>query len=350
MSFIPLQNFYSFRYTIPYAYFLNYYIMKTVLRTGDLVEVKSIDEIFLTLDGNGTLDNLPFMPEMNVFCGRRFRVSKKVVQAVIDSAGIFGYSEAYVRAFKNDDVVILEDLRCSGAGHDGCKRGCTIFWKEAWLQKVDNSNIMDLKYTSENLSVDSRLKTLGDDGKYFCQSTQFREATYDLTHIQRISNLFKNIQFGNYSILRLLSLLNTWFFWKMRRKLFGEYPRGNKKTTPFEKLDLKEGEIVEVKPLSEIKNTLDDRGKNRGLHFCPEMRKYCGQKLIVKARADKLISEGTGEMREIPNTVTLENVFCDSAYFAFGGCPRSDYLYWREAWLKRDPAASKAPVISNKAS
>ncbi|HSD63048.1 MAG TPA: hypothetical protein VLB50_04590 [Ignavibacteriaceae bacterium] len=308
--------------------------MKTVLKAGDLVEVKSIDEIFLTLDSNGALDNLPFMPEMIGYCGRQFRVSRKVVQAVIDSAGIFGYSEAYVRAFKNDDVVILEDLRCSGENHDGCKRGCAIFWKEAWLRKADNNGMTDSKYYHHNY-FSGQLKTITDKGKYFCQSTQFRQATYELTYLQRMKNLVKSIKVGNYSIIRLLKILSVWFVWKLRRKLFGEYPRGNRKNTPDVKLDLQEGHLVEVKQLSEIIETLDTRGRNRGLHFCPEMRKYCGQKLIVKARADKIISEGTGDMRQIPNTVTLENVFCDSAYFAFGGCPRSDFLYWREVWLKK---------------
>ncbi len=282
------------------------------------------------------------------YCGRTFRISKKVIQAVIDSAGILEYSESYVRAFKNDDVVTLENLRCSGGNHDGCKRGCTIFWKEAWLKKVDSSAAFP-EPINDSVVSDYPLKTVTENGKYFCQSTQFRYATNDLTYFQRIKNLGRNIRFGNYSFIRLFLLLNTWFFWKLRRKLFGEYPRGNKKNTSDSKLNLSEGEIVEVKPLAEIIETLDERGRNKGLHFTPDQRKYCGQKFIVKARA-KLISEGTGEMRQIPNTVTLENVYCDSAYYAFGGCPRSDFLYWREAWLRRIPAASKIPHISNKVS
>lgn len=319
-----------------------------MLKTGDLAEVKSIDEIFLTLDSNGTLDNLPFMPEMIKYCGRTFRISKKVIQAVIDSAGISGYSESYVRSFKNDDVVILENLRCSGEVHDGCKRGCTIFWKEVWLKKVDYNTTFSKTINGNNVS-NYRLKTMTENGKYFCQSTQFRYATNDLTYLQRIKNLGRNLQFGNYSLIRLFLALNIWFYWKLRTKLFGEYPRGNKKNTSYSKLDLNEGEIVEVKQLAEIIETLDERGRNKGLHFTPDQRKYCGQKFIVKARADKLISEGSGEMRQIPSTVTLENVFCDSAYYAFGGCPRSDFLYWREAWLRRVPAASEIPVISNNA-
>ena len=44
------------------------------LRTGDWVQVKSPWEIAETLDAEGRLENLPFMPEMVEFCGQRMRV------------------------------------------------------------------------------------------------------------------------------------------------------------------------------------------------------------------------------------------------------------------------------------
>lgn len=46
------------------------------LRVGDLVEVRSAEEILATLDESGELENLPFMPEMLRFCGRRLTVHK----------------------------------------------------------------------------------------------------------------------------------------------------------------------------------------------------------------------------------------------------------------------------------
>ena len=36
------------------------------------------------------------------------------------------------------DTVYLEDLRCDGSGHDGCQAGCRIYWKDAWLRRVDD--------------------------------------------------------------------------------------------------------------------------------------------------------------------------------------------------------------------
>ena len=45
-------------------------------RTGDLVEVRSKNEILATLDENGCLDGMPFMPEMVPYCGRQFEVDQ----------------------------------------------------------------------------------------------------------------------------------------------------------------------------------------------------------------------------------------------------------------------------------
>ena len=40
------------------------------LRIGEYVEVKSVDEILATLDENGRMEALPFMPEMLRFTGQ----------------------------------------------------------------------------------------------------------------------------------------------------------------------------------------------------------------------------------------------------------------------------------------
>src|SRR6266481_5431263 len=94
------------------------------LRAGDRIEVKSSREITETLDAEGTLDGLPFMPEMLPFCGRRFRVARFAEKTCIE------YPDMYrIREFRGNNVVLLEELRCSGADHDACGRGCTLFWK-----------------------------------------------------------------------------------------------------------------------------------------------------------------------------------------------------------------------------
>jgi hypothetical protein len=47
------------------------------LRAGDWVQVRTREEILGTLDSRGMLDELPFMPEMLAYCGKRMRVGKR---------------------------------------------------------------------------------------------------------------------------------------------------------------------------------------------------------------------------------------------------------------------------------
>ena len=48
------------------------------LRVGERVTVRSLEEILDTLDDDGCLDALPFMPEMAKRCGQDFTVLKRV--------------------------------------------------------------------------------------------------------------------------------------------------------------------------------------------------------------------------------------------------------------------------------
>ena len=47
------------------------------LQAGDWVEVRSKEEILRSLDRNGRLEALPFMPQMFEYCGRRFKMYKR---------------------------------------------------------------------------------------------------------------------------------------------------------------------------------------------------------------------------------------------------------------------------------
>ena len=118
---------------------------------------------------------------------------------------------------------------------------------------------------------------------------------------------------------------------------FRERFEGRKGTvrTPIckdEVLDLKPGDVVEVKTLPEILNTLDDKGRFHGLVFTPEMRKHCGRQYRVFKRLELMFDEYHKSQRRVKNTVLLEGVVCEGAGL---GCDRSCFLYWREAWLRR---------------
>jgi hypothetical protein len=36
-----------------------------------------------------------------------------------------------------ENAVHLTGVRCDGQAHGGCQAGCLIYWKEAWLKRVD---------------------------------------------------------------------------------------------------------------------------------------------------------------------------------------------------------------------
>ena len=302
--------------------------LKGKLRPGDLVEVKSPDEILQTLDADGTLSGLPFMPEMIPFCGKRFRVSLRAVKTCW-----YGHGSG-MRKFPQEDVVLLDGIRCSGADHGGCQKACNIFWREAWLRKVENPELATVQGNGEQ-RLRSRLKTMSGADRYFCQSSEILRSTVELSRFERFTKCADEIQSRNSGFLSVLQKISVWTYWKARRAVFGPYGRGKKGATPAERLSLQQGEYVEIKPLEKIRETLDDKAYNRGLYFTPSMSQLCGQKRRVERRIEKIIVDGTGEMRTLRNTVFLEGELCECSCVAFGGCPRGEFSYWREIWLRR---------------
>jgi hypothetical protein len=301
------------------------------LRRGDLVEVKTPYEILQTLDADGALDHLPFMPEMLGYCGKRFQVARRALKTCTSGTR----AGSSMLAFRSDDVVFLEDLRCSGADHDGCQKACMIFWREAWLRKVKDGG-PESRFDSRGTDqLRARLKTSTGANRYFCQASELLNATRPLSRLERFSKCFREISDGNCNVFQMAQRIGIWVFWKIRRILLGAYGRGNNKSTPVGSLNLQAGDCVEVKSMELIRQTLNEGAQNRGLWFSPDMRLLCGQQQCVEKRIDKIIVDGTGEMRQLRNTVFLEGSYCGCPHVAFGGCPRDEYVYWREIWLDR---------------
>ena len=68
--------------------------------------------------------------------------------------------------------------------------------------------------------------------------------------------------------------------------------------------------------------------------FDPEMVHYCGRLARVRGRVSRLIDEQTGKMIFIKSDcIVLEGVVCMADFHRF--CTRSDFPFWREAWLDR---------------
>jgi hypothetical protein len=123
----------------------------------------------------------------------------------------------------------------------------------------------------------------------------------------------------------------------------GFIPKGQ--PTPTATLNLKEGELVRVKPYEEILRTLNIAGRNRGLLFDAEMVPYCGGTYRVLNRINKIIVQDTGKIQELRNScIVLDGVVCEARYSRCRMfCPRSISSFWREIWLERVAANISGP-------
>ncbi len=324
------------------------------LKAGDLVQVRSREEILATLDEHGRLEGVPFMPEMVQYCGARLRVFKRADKTCDN---IEAWS---IRRMKRS--VHLEGVRCDGTGHGGCQAGCLIFWKEAWLKRAECDLVLSESLAPEPTipaeSVGGSLRdvfeasrTTRGDGEtiYSCQATELRNFTsamgwWDLRQYIRdlrsgnlASGLCGNtrpervleVVFGGMRLLRALIIAACTGLGRCY-----PYIKGTLTATPFETLDLQPGELVQVKSREEIIATLDRQNRNRGLLFDSEMLPYCGGIYRVLRRVNRIIDEKTGRMISMKYPcIVLEGVVCQSDFHRL--CPRSIYSYWRESWLKR---------------
>lgn len=308
------------------------------LRVGDEVRVRTPQEILATLENDGTLDSLPFMPEMVDWCGKTFRVQRRAEKTCVD-----GYP---ARRFTGNDVVVLDGPRCDGQAHDGCKHGCRIYWKEAWLQPLEAGSSAPPASAEGLEELRARLRVKLNESRYFCQSTELFDSTEAFPRSQRFWTLripYREIRSGDISIGRFAALFARWLWQRTLRALGCDRRlRGTLKRTPNESLGLKPGERVRVKTREQILQTLDHHGRNRGLGICYEMTRCCGLEAEVRSRVDFLVDERTGVMRKLYDTVTLQNIgnrpalaeecLCSGQ---LGDCPRGELMYWREIWLER---------------
>lgn len=311
-------------------------------RAGDRVVVRSPEEILATLDSDGALGGLPFMPEMLDWCGKPFRVQRRVVKTCVDVTR----GEIPTRRFPADDVVLLDGPRCGGEDHDGCWRGCRIFWREDWLRPAaaQGDTGTDDRRVPDDLR--SRLKVKRDETRYFCQSTELCRATEPFPGKQKpwaVRVALREVGNGDRSVAELGKLLSLWSWQRVRRMMGGDdWLRGPHKRTPSESLGLQPGERVRIKSRDEIVATLDTKRRNRGLGICYEVTRCCEGEAEVRYRVDRMIDERTGTMREVHDTVTLQNLqgrnaSCDEClcYDELGDCPRGELMFWREIWLER---------------
>ena len=306
------------------------------LRAGELVEILPREEILATLDCRGELDSLPFMPEMEAWCGQRARVFRRVEK-------IFDWiTESGLRRMR--DTVILEGLRCDGSAHGGCQADCPALWKEAWLRRASTEQQFSIAPSTSGLSASTdlrqfttRVDTEVSESRFVCQLCKLPQATsptawHDPRHFAR------ELLTGNLRMGPLLGLIALLFFNAVQRRFGGaRFPvlaASQQQTTPHLELNLQPGELVRIKTKHEIEQTLNVNFKNRGLWFDKEMTRFCGGTYKVRARVNRQIDERSGRMITFTTPcITLEGVTATGEYFEFA--PLDERIYWREIWLER---------------
>jgi hypothetical protein len=312
------------------------------LRRGDVVQVRSAREILATLDEDGMLEAVPFMPEMVGYCDRRFTVQART-EKLCDTIN------NTLQSRRLPDAVLLDDIRCDGSGHGGCQAVCRLYWKEAWLRKVGpaeaprTADAADDAAAAELLErVQRSASIVGDEGapRYRCQATQMVAASTPLSTSDP-RPYFRELTSGNVTFRTFARVMSRAAVmqplhrlrWLPMPPLKG--PSSKSPSTP--PLGLQPGEWVRVKTPDQIRETLTDRGANRGLWFDREMLAFAGRVFRVRARITRIIDERTGAMIELSSDcIVLEDVVC-SGELSTGRffCPREIYSYWRECWLER---------------
>ncbi|MBM4197400.1 MAG: hypothetical protein FJ197_09980 [Gammaproteobacteria bacterium] len=327
------------------------------LKAGDWVEIRSREEILTTLDAQGSLEGMPFMPEMLRHCGRRLQVFKRAHKTCDTAEKTGGRSVP--------DTVHLAGVRCDGSTHGGCQAGCMIFWKSAWLRRVEPPR----DTPSQRVGGDGAVPDVVRRGAYYsgeggpedsirwrCQANELFRASSPLPWWdmrQYVEDLVSRnigpaalLRGASFSIFR--RLIEIGIGYRILVGLYDGFARlvgissfplalGSQKPTPTLELGLQPGEWVRVKPWQEILATLDANNRNRGLFFDVEATKFCGRTFRVLSRVTRILDERTGEMLNFKNPcIVLEQVWCGgemSKHRVF--CPRAIYPYFREIWLER---------------
>jgi hypothetical protein len=335
------------------------------LRVGDVVEVRSEAEIRTTLDENGELESLPFMPEMLQYCGRRLTVYKVANKAcdTINQTGML----------RMENAVHLSGVRCDGGGHGGCQAACLVYWKHAWLRKVEGAEANTpvspapagpAPETSELLpllTISSRRPPAADGAEVFrCQATELLRAAPNQLPLKQTSQFVEDVRTGNVGVGAVSRTIMVALYNRAqglskrvlpgRLLIKGGRQWGNlvgtADKTPTVQTGLQPGDMVRIRSKEQVAATLNADLLNRGMGFDAEMARFCGRTAKVARRVDQIIDERSGRMIKMKTPcLVLENVVCEGAFNL--SCPRAITPYWREIWLEK--ISPDTPVANGRA-
>jgi hypothetical protein len=297
------------------------------IRRGNSVTVRNLPEIAATLDRSGTLEGLPFIPEMVKYCGQTFTVLWPVNKV------LRGDNEGGLRQIKN--TVLLDGAVCNGESHGDCQRMCFLLWKKAWIRPAIGEPIGLLDETDRLSDVGPKPQEIYLARDRVCQATELTVATTPLRLLDP-RRYYWDLASRIYEPSAYLRYLLRGIYRKTLGRLFARKPAKEDpeyNMVSSDRLGLQRGDLVEVRSAEEIHETLDSKGRSQGLYFMPGMWGYCGRRFRVVRPVYRMMSERTGEMRPLRQTVILEGLTCNGK--AHGGCQRGCFIFWKEAWLRR---------------
>ena len=158
------------------------------------------------------------MPEMLKYCGRTMPVGQRA-DTTCNGGGV-------VRRMAN--AVHLQKLRCDGSAHGGCEAGCLLFWKEAWLERVQDApmndsspslDAVDEAYVAQALIPGTRVADDADTPRYRCQATEIPKATDPLPFLEvgQYTRGLRNWRLAKFLYGLPIALVNIWQAFSMRR-------------------------------------------------------------------------------------------------------------------------------------
>ena len=140
--------------------------LENELRAGDLVRVRTLEEIEQSLNHWNQVKGCGFMAEMAKYCGTTQRVLKPMKSFV---------DERDLLVKRSNGIILLENVICEGTEDFGtCDRSCFHFWREEWLEKITepSNSTHNVKPSDKNFLGKVRVRSLKEIKKTLDKSSQ----------------------------------------------------------------------------------------------------------------------------------------------------------------------------------
>ena len=111
------------------------------LQPGEIVQVRSKEEIIATLDKQSRNRGLLFDGEMLPYCGGIYRVLRRVNRIIDEKTG-------KMMNMKHP-CIVLEGVVCKADYHRLCPRAIYSYWRENWLRRVSSSALRGSQHERE---------------------------------------------------------------------------------------------------------------------------------------------------------------------------------------------------------